>query len=208
MVKRLLSLLLLLTGKKKTADSVDRIFLGIGNPGRQYESSRHNIGFRAIDRIVRDFTIVAQKHSATAEYSIGKRGGKICAFIKPLTYVNDSGKALIQAIAEFNCPAEACLVVVDDYHLPLGVLRLRRSGSDGGHNGLKSIIEQVGTGFPRLRIGIGPLPEGVPAVDFVLGIFEGSESEELADALEKANIIMQLFALEGIDTAMNAINKK
>ena len=198
--------MLLLTGRKKKTAAVDRIFLGIGNPGRQYETSRHNIGFMAIDRIERDFTIIARKHTETADYRIGSQGGRVCAFIKPLTYVNNSGTALIQALTEMSCPLEACLVVVDDYHLPLGMLRLRRSGSDGGHNGLKSIIEQVGTGFPRLRIGIGPLPDDVSAVDFVLGDFKKSESDVVAEVVEKANIVMSLFAQIDIDAAMSAIN--
>lgn len=207
-VNRFLSLLSKLTGKNKTVDSVDRIFLGIGNPGAQYNKTRHNIGFEAIDRIARDYTIIAQMHTATADYRIGRFKGLTCAFIKPTTFVNSSGKAMIQAIAELHCPPERCLVVVDDYHLEMGMLRLRKSGSDGGHNGLKSIIEHVGIGFPRLRLGIGPLPTGMASVDFVLGTFESSEAESVEQTLEKANDAMKVFALRGIDAAMNAVNKR
>jgi len=205
---RFSSLLSLFTGKNKTVDSVDRIFLGIGNPGAQYDTTRHNIGFAVLDRIARDYTMIAQMHTATADYCIGKSNGHTCAFIKPTTFVNNSGKAIVQAIAELHCPPERCLVVVDDYHLKLGMLRLRKSGSDGGHNGLKSIIEHVGIGFPRLRIGIGPLPEGMPSVDFVLGVFEPSEAAVVAQILEKTNDVIKVFAQHGIDAATIAINKR
>jgi peptidyl-tRNA hydrolase, PTH1 family len=203
---RFLSLLSLLTGKNKTVDTVDRIFLGIGNPGEQYHNTRHNIGFAAIDRLTRDFTIVAHMHTATADCRIGTYGGQTCALIKPTTFVNSSGKAMIQAINRFHCPPERCLVIVDDYHLPLGTLRMRKNGSDGGHNGLKSIIEFTGIGFPRLRIGIGPLPQGMPSIDFVLGVFEASESAAVLQVLERANDVMKVFASLDVNAAMNAVN--
>jgi len=202
------SLLSLFIGKKKTVDTVDRIFLGIGNIGEHYNNTRHNIGFAALDRVLRDVTVTARMHTDTADYRIGTCGGRTCAFIKPATFVNNSGKAMIQAIAELHCPPEQCLVVVDDYHLPLGSIRMRKSGSDGGHNGLKSIIEHVGIDFPRLRIGIGPLPEGVPAIDFVLGAFNASETKEIAGVLDKAGDVMKVFAARDSDAAMNAVNKR
>ena len=98
------------------------------------------------------------------------------------------------------------MIIVDDYHLPLGTIRLRRGGSDGGHNGLKSIIENVGTNFPRLRIGVGPMPESVRAMKFVLGKFTAPEKALLKNALQKAEEAMITFALKGVDMAMNVFN--
>ena len=109
-------------------------------------------------------------------------------------------------IEQTQCPLASCLVVVDDYHLPLGTLRLRRSGSDGGHNGLKSIIQAVGPGFPRLRIGIGPLPGSMDPIDFVLGKFESAESALLDESLNRSAEAMKMFMLRGIDAAMGVFN--
>jgi PTH1 family peptidyl-tRNA hydrolase len=126
---------------------------------------------------------------------------------KPQTYVNRSGEALRGILDKTGVQLSSCLVVVDDFNLPLGKLRFRRGGSDGGHNGLKSIIENVGREFSRLRIGVGPLPEGMPPFDFVLGSFAPSESAEIQRTTESASTAIRDFAAGGIEAAMNRHNR-
>jgi peptidyl-tRNA hydrolase, PTH1 family len=196
----------LIGGKKKIPGAVDRIFFGIGNPGLRYKNTRHNVGFAAIDRMSRTLEAVSRYRIDGGNVIVGRRDGFICALVKPMTYVNQCGAALRACIEKTRCPLESCLVIVDDYHLPLGTLRLKRGGSDGGHNGLKSIIEHVGTDFPRLRIGIGPLPGLVGAMEFVLGRFTAQETALLKNTFQKAEEAMVAFALQGIDAAMNAFN--
>lgn len=197
-------------GKKKTlfegAGAVDRIFFGIGNPGLRYKNTRHNIGFAAIDRMARSLSALSKYQFDAGTIVVGRRDGLQCALVKPMTYVNRCGEALHAIIEKTRCPLDSCLIIVDDYHLPLGTIRLRRGGSDGGHNGLKSIIENVGTNFPRLRIGIGPMPESVRAMEFVLGKFTAPEKALLKNALQKAEEAMITFALKGVDMAMNVFN--
>ena len=127
--------------------------------------------------------------------------------IKPRTFMNRSGAAVESFSKDFHCPAEKLLVIVDDYHLPLGMMRARRGGSDGGHNGLKSIIERIGENFPRLRVGIGPLPAGKPSIDFVLGHFSRYEEEILQQVVPRAVEACKLFAQSGIEPVMNVYNK-
>jgi PTH1 family peptidyl-tRNA hydrolase len=192
----------------KAIGPVARIFFGIGNPGPQYIDTRHNVGFMAIDRLARSLKTSAKfPLSAAGDVEAGLLEDLRCALVKPLTYVNRSGEALRSVVEKTQCPLNSCLVVVDDYHLPLGTIRLRRAGSDGGHNGLKSIIGAVGRDFPRLRIGIGPVPGSVGAIEFVLGKFEEKESPLLEDSLTRSVEAMKVFAAGGIDAAMSAFNK-
>ena len=198
----------LLGGKKKTLcpGAVDKIFFGIGNPGVQYKNTRHNVGFAALSRMSRSLNELSKCRIDSSEVVVGRRDGIKCALVKPMTYVNQCGVALHAIIEMTNCTLDSCLVIVDDYHLPLGTLRLRRSGSDGGHNGLKSIIEHVGNAFPRLRIGIGPIRGPDSAMEFVLGKFDAKEAALLKNTLQKAEDAMMAFAVQGIDKAMNAFN--
>lgn len=196
----------LLSGKKRTIGPVDKIFFGVGNPGLRYENTRHNIGFAALFRVSRSLSGLSKYRFDAGEVIVGRRDGLRCALVKPMTYVNQCGEALREIIEKTNCALDSCLIIVDDYHLPLGTLRLRRSGADGGHNGLKSIVEQVGTAFPRLRIGIGPMPGSVSAMEFVLGKFDAHEAALLKNALQRASEAMMVFAFQGIDAAMNGFN--
>jgi PTH1 family peptidyl-tRNA hydrolase len=124
---------------------------------------------------------------------------------QPTTFMNRSGEAVAACVKQWSVDLSKVLVIVDDYNLPLGSLRARRSGSDGGHNGLKSIIAAIGDGFPRLRVGIGPV-SGVPAIEFVLGAFTGAEEEVLKKTVPAAVDACMLFAKEGIDAAMDRYN--
>lgn len=183
------------------------MLFGIGNAGVEYAHTRHNIGFMVVDRCLllcqdlRKTATVAGAEIATGEFS-----GKKVAFVKPTTYVNRCGPAFEASAAAFGVPLGSCLVVVDDYNLPIGTVRFRAGGSDGGHNGLKSIFERVGRDFPRLRIGIGPMPAGAKAVDFVLGTFTGKDQEVLTPAIDKAVEGITAFLNDGIEKAMSVFN--
>lgn len=132
--------------------------------------------------------------------------GETIACAKPKTYVNRSGIAVASLLKRYAQPLSSCLIVCDDFNLPLGTLRLRRRGSDGGHNGLKSIIAETGEGFPRLRIGIGPIPESSNVIDFVLGRFNDREREKRDVTIGRAADAILLFCQKGIDAAMNSFN--
>jgi PTH1 family peptidyl-tRNA hydrolase len=193
-------------GKKPPA-SADVLIFGIGNPGQRYKRTRHNAGFMVLDCLARSLQGAARRKEALFEAHTGGLGGKTAALVKPVTFVNRCGPALAAGSSLFKVPLGSCLVVADDFHLPLGTIRMRRGGSDGGHNGLASIIESSGPGFPRLRIGIGPLPDGLNQVDFVLGEFTQHEMPGLDAAVKKAAEAAATFCAAGIEKAMNQYNR-
>jgi PTH1 family peptidyl-tRNA hydrolase len=179
---------------------------GIGNTGSAYANTRHNVGFMVVDRCLsrcRDTREIAAGH---ADSAAGDFSGKKVAFVKPTTFVNRCGQAFKSSLEAFCVPLGSCLVIVDDYNLPLGTVRFRAGGSAGGHNGLKSIIENVGGEFPRLRIGVGPLPEGTSPVDFVLGKFTREDEKVLVPVLDKVVEGVSVFLNEGIEKAMTSFN--
>ncbi len=201
-LSRLLSLF-----KRPGAFPVEFLIVGIGNIGQKYIDTRHNIGFMAADRLVEQMESKQWLQACKADVVVGKLNGFQVAVAKPVTYVNRSGESVSLLLQKFGLPLSKCLVLVDDFNIPLGTLRLRRQGSAGGHNGLKSVIAAVGKEFPRLRIGVGPLPEGLSVIDFVLGKFEPSEQKFKLDALAKASEACFSFLEHGIDRAMNIHNK-
>ena len=180
-----------------------RLVAGLGNPGPQYLETRHNVGFMVID-------CLASKREVTLEGSrswnckLGKWGSVL--LVKPLCYMNRSGDVIGPLARYFKVQPEEMLVVVDDIALPLGRLRLRPSGSDGGHNGLRSIIEHLGEMFMRLRVGIGS-PLGGELIDHVLGEFDQSERAIAAKAVERAAEAVEHISGEGIASAMNNFNR-
>jgi peptidyl-tRNA hydrolase, PTH1 family len=186
----------------------DLFFLGLGNKGNTYASTRHNIGFRIADALAARLENRTKGSSSEIEYYCGSLFEvKKVAVIKPLTFMNRSGIAVEKYLPLSARPRSSILVIVDDFNLPLGRLRIRKDGSDGGHNGLKSIIDRIGDDFPRLRFGIGPLPEGSSSVDFVLGPFTGEEESILTEAVPRAVDACCTFARKGIDAAMNTVNR-
>lgn len=190
-------------------ETADVMFFGLGNKGGRYARSRHNVGFRVADAISLRLENRENGFFAEADYFRGTlfESQKKALAVKPLTFMNRSGDAVKRYIETCRCPLSNILVIVDDYTIPLGSIRMRRNGSDGGHNGLKSIISRAGgEDFPRLRIGIGPLPKDAAGIDFVLGSFTDAEEKELEAVVPRAVEACLLFAGSGIETAMNKVN--
>ena len=182
----------------------------LGNPGKDYEGTRHNIGFMAIDALADkyDINMIECKHKSL----IGKgmiNGTKVI-LVKPLTYMNLSGEA-IRAVSEYYKidETEELLVIYDDISLDLGQIRIRKKGSAGGHNGLKSIIANLGHDtFRRIKIGVGGKPEGYDLADYVLGHFNGEEIAVMKDSLERTQRAVNLILEGKVDAAMNEYNTK
>lgn len=180
----------------------------LGNPGAKYENTRHNAGFMAADALADSLDININRlrfRAMTARCDINSEG---LFLMKPQTYMNLSGEAVAPAAAFYKIPPERIIAVSDDTALPEGKLRLRKSGSSGGHNGLKSLIEHLGTeGFPRIRIGVGAPPHAdFDTVDWVIGRLGAAEGKELSEAAKKAADAVRHIVCEGIDSAMNKFN--
>jgi len=184
-----------------------KIVVGIGNPGEEYAGTRHNVGFDVVDRVAsRNRVALARDRRLSSRVGAGRIGAEDVVLLEPLTYVNLSGPAVARVAREKGVELRDVLVVADDYHLPLGALRLRESGSAGGHNGLRSVLAAFGTdAFPRLRIGIGEAPPG-EAEDFVLSRFRPVERKTIDEALERATECVETWLAEGSAAAMNRFN--
>lgn len=184
------------------------LIVGLGNPGSEYDNTRHNIGFKVLDLLAEKLNapFTSSRLAYTAE---GKIKNKIFFLVKPTTFMNLSGKAVNYYLQQEKIPMSNLLVITDDLALPEGSLRLRAKGSDGGHNGLKSINEVLGSGnYARLRFGIGnEYPKGAQ-VNFVLGKWTNTELKNLQPRIDLAVDAIKDFALMGIEKAMNAYNNK
>lgn len=196
-------------GKKKMATgNVDYIIVGLGNPGGEYEATRHNAGFIVIDMLAEECSCAVTKLKFKSLYGTAQIGDKKCILMKPQTYMNNSGEAVRDAAAFYKIPAERIIVVSDDISLDVGKLRIKRKGSDGGHNGLKSIIYQIQSdNFARIKMGVGKKPH--PEYDlaaWVLSRFKNDEVEPLKSAAKNACDAIKLIVGEKIDMAMNKFN--
>ena len=187
----------------------DFLIIGLGNPGSGYEKTRHNVGFRAVRYFAKRHDIVFRKGARiSAEIGHGTIEGTAVGLVLPLTYMNSSGEAVRECVKAFKVPLKRLMVVVDDVAFPVGDLRLKEGGSSGGHNGLKSVAEHLGTSeYPRLRLGVGS-PEGHDLADYVLGKFEKAEEELLAQVFDKAADVLDCWIKEGIQPAMTKANTK
>ena len=183
-----------------------RLVAGLGNPGREYERTRHNAGFLVLDRLASRQRL--DWSYSTSWQALWTRGGDGSFFLKPQTYMNLSGRS-VRAFSQFyKLAIEQTLIVYDDLALPLGQLRLRREGSSGGQNGMQSIIEHLGTSaVPRLRVGIGAAKGGHSMVDHVLSAFTRAESETLEEALDRAGDAVEHACRHGMEPAMNIFNR-
>jgi peptidyl-tRNA hydrolase, PTH1 family len=190
-----------------------RLIIGLGNPGPQYAQTRHNAGFMALRRLAERHGPAGEpKSKFHAQVIEGQLAGERVMLMSPLTYMNRSGLAVGEAAAFYKVPASRVLVLVDDFALPLGAIRLRASGGPGGHNGLGDIERALGTDkYPRLRIGVGsPEVAGRPVshVDHVLSSFTAEQQRELDGALDAAADAALCWLREGIDLAMTRFNKR
>ncbi|MQY59740.1 MAG: aminoacyl-tRNA hydrolase [Clostridia bacterium] len=184
-----------------------RVIFGLGNPGKDYEQSRHNIGFRVIDRLSQEHRIELDKHSCQAWIGEGEIGKEEVLLVKPLTFVNVAGVSLLQLKQKHKTSLEDIMVISDDVDLELGKLRLARKGGDGGHKGLKSIIEFLGTEeFLRLRIGIDRPEDKIELKEYVLGEFTFREKKVIEEAINRASQAVEMVIRQGIDETMKQYN--
>ncbi|MDR0304158.1 MAG: aminoacyl-tRNA hydrolase [Chitinispirillales bacterium] len=184
------------------------VLMGIGNIGEKYVSTRHNVGFMITHKFVLNGAMSKEKkfkHSQVWECIFDNKTIAVC---HPNTYVNNTGIAARELLDYYLIDEKEMLVVVDDFNLLLGAMRFRGNGSDGGHNGLKSIIASTSNEFPRLRFGIGALPENVSIVDFVLGKFTEEELRIVDEKTDVAAQAVECYLKEGIVAAMNKYNSK
>lgn len=184
------------------------IVVGLGNPGRRYAGTRHNVGNQVVHRLAESLG-VRWEDAGWAKTARGRVKGATLLLATPVTYMNVSGQAVRDLLRRRRRHAGDLLVAYDDMDLPLGRLRLRPGNGAGGHNGVQSIIEELGTGaFPRLRIGIGRPPEGVDPVEFVLQRFTAEERPPIDEAVEQAAEAVIVVATQGLPAAMNRYNRR
>jgi PTH1 family peptidyl-tRNA hydrolase len=182
------------------------LVVGLGNPGDEYAATRHNAGFRVVDALARRLAVRGWERRGNALTVRSTREPAVW-LAKPQTYMNRSGSAVLLLSAELSIPPEAILVVADDVDLPLGRLRLRRSGGPGTHNGLRDIVEAVGTGFPRLRLGVRGERPFDDLAEYVLTRFEPGEEETAREAVERAAEAVEVVLSDGFLVAMNRFNR-
>ena len=192
----------------ETGTKPEYIIVGLGNPGIQYEGTRHNAGFITIEALEKKLGFSCDRHKFKAKVGNTVIGGKSCLVMKPETFMNLSGDAGSEAMDFYKIPLENVIVIFDDISLDVGQMRIRRKGSAGGHNGIKSIIAQCdGENFPRIKLGVGKKPN--PAYDlakWVLSKFSEEDRKNLDDAAEKACIALELMVQGKTDEAMNKFN--
>lgn len=186
-----------------------KLVVGLGNPGRRYRATRHNVGFRVVESLAAGAGIALDDRRFEGRFGRGRIGDEEVALLQPMTWMNLSGEALSAALEALPLedPSRDVLVVLDDLDLPLGRLRLRATGGAGGHRGLGDILERLDSrALPRMRVGIGRPPPGRDPVEWVLEPFTGAEEEALAAVLERGSQAARCFVGEGIAAAMNRFN--
>lgn len=194
--------------RKETEEVASTVLVvGLGNPGREYRESRHNIGFMLVDQLAEELSVRMARVQHHAVVGSGMLEEIRLILAKPQTYMNLSGNAVASLVRFYNVPLERLIVVNDDIDLPFGMLRLRPGGGSAGHKGVQSIIERLGTQqFARLRIGVGRPPGSKQGASYVLQEFSNAEREELVVILKEAAEAVQVFARFGIEKAMNQFN--
>jgi len=186
-----------------------KIIVGLGNPGVHYQWTRHNVGFRVVDQLSEVQRIPICFRRFKANYGIGRIHSQDVVLVKPLTFMNLSGEAVRKIANTFSVEKEDLIVVHDDLDLALGRLRVKRKGGDGGHQGVRSIIEAMGGNtFLRLKVGIGRPPRGVDPADYVLSSFVEEDELEIRSTLSKAAETVEVILSEGVDAAVNQLQKK
>lgn len=183
------------------------LIVGLGNPEEEYSKTRHNMGFNAINKIAKEYGIEVNKKKFQGLYESGIIEGQKVILIKPQTYMNSSGDSVKEIVDYFKIEKENIIVVYDDMDIEPGKIKIRKKGSAGGHNGMKSIIQMLGTDeFPRIRIGIGRPEHNGDEINYVIGAIPEEEIEELEKGVEKAKGAVIEILKNGIDAAMNKFN--
>lgn len=185
-----------------------RLIVGLGNPGKQYDKTRHNIGFEVIDKLSESLNIPLDQAKLKGIYGIGSVNGEKLILLKPLTYMNLSGESIRACLDYYDIALEDLLVIYDDLDLPVGKIRLRQKGSAGGHNGIKSTIAHLGSQeFKRIRVGIDRPPAGMSVVDYVLGRFREDEQEIMDDVIKKCAEACEAWLHQPFLQVMNEYNQ-
>lgn len=193
--------------KKEPLGAAEYIIAGLGNPDRKYENTRHNAGFMTLDFLADRLDVRIDRIKYKSLCTTAVINDKKVLLMKPSTYMNNSGLAVKEAMSFFKIPPEKTLIVLDDISLDVGKLRIRRKGSDGGHNGMKNIIYLSGSDqFPRIKIGVGKKPEQWDLADWVLSTFTSTEQKSLQTAVENACSAIELIIGGQTDKAMNLYN--
>lgn len=195
-------------GNNPPIGPVEWMVVGLGNPGSQYAQTRHNAGFRTLDAVAEKAGAKVNRLRFQGQTGVGELAGKKVLFLKPSTFMNLSGKSVVPAMQFYKLKPQQVLILFDDISLPCGRLRIRRKGSDGGHNGMKNIIYLSGSDqFPRIKLGVGKKPHpDYNLADWVLSRFTEKEQKDLATALENAAAAAELIAKGDMDRAMNLYN--
>ena len=183
--------------------------VGLGNPGRRYSQTRHNVGFLFVKLLARDWKVKVKKRKYLSKVIEVQRDDQRVILVMPQTYMNASGQAVRQLVERRPIRLENLVVVYDDLDISLGDIRIRTEGSAGTHRGMASIIEEIrSTQFPRIRVGIGPLPTDADAAEYVTSPFKAQEREEIENSLLKAREALELILTDGVGKAMNLFNQK
>lgn len=184
------------------------LIAGLGNPGAEHAANRHNVGFRCVERLASIHGLAFDKRQKNGRVALGEIAGRRVVLVKPQTFMNESGRAVVALARFYRVPPEQMLVVYDDLDLPLGTVRLRPEGGSGGHKGMRSIIEHLGgQNFPRLRIGIGRPPGQMDPAAYVLQGFSAEEQPLVEEALERAVAAIETWLREGVVMAMSRHNR-
>lgn len=186
------------------------MIVGLGNPTKEYEGTRHNVGFEVIDAIADKYNISVNDRQCRAFCGKGIIEGQKVLLVKPQTYMNLSGESVRGLVDYYKLDAETeILVIFDDISLDVGQLRIRKKGSAGGHNGIKNIIQHLGTdAFMRIKVGVGEKPKEYDLVDYVLGHFSQGERELMGDAYRDATVAVEMILRDELEASMNQFNKK
>ena len=189
------------------SSAVEWLVVGLGNPGQKYANTRHNMGFLTVDLLAEEAGVQLNKVKFKSAYNILRFAGARCLVMKPRTYMNLSGEAVREAAQFYKIPPERVLVIYDDVSLPVGKLRVRPSGSAGGHNGIKNIIAHLGTqDFPRVKIGTGAPGEGGDMIDWVIGVPSQADRKILLETFHRAIEAAACIIEHGCQKAMNDFN--
>lgn len=187
--------------------NIEYLIVGLGNPGKQYETTRHNSGFMAVDYIASQHSCSINKSKFKSLYTTLSIQGKKCVLLKPQTFMNLSGHAVCEAMSFYKVPAEKTILIFDDISLPPGKIRIKKKGSAGGHNGVKDIISLSGTNtFPRIKIGVGAKPSGWDLGNWVTSNINNSDMENINVAIKNTYEAVSLIINDKIEQAMNSFN--